>query len=252
MLLLSLIALLFVNYFAYQLTKSNMTDLSNDLSNLTKDLTSNMTGLNGDLTNLNSHISNLRADMRTKRSFRIISRDQWASKELKPNVADLEKLHLPLEAGVIAHHSGNIGNRCFTIGECVNTLNAILKKQLETLSDISYNYIIGEDGNIYEGRGTYKGAHTRGNKDGAFPGVSNSNTIGIAILGDFREETPNEIALQAFDSLIKILRSDGVLKECVTLIAKSDIDGSESPGKKLTEYWAENSPFWHINCSKLE
>ena len=188
----------------------------------------------------------------------------------------------------------------------MNTLNAILKKQLETLSDISYNYIIGEDGNIYEGRGTYKtgfryymiynlylqsfklnglhrenwipteniifenqakGAHTRGNKDGAFPGVSNSNTIGIAILGDFRgefslsfdqyvytysEETPNEIALQAFDSLIKILRSDGVLKECVTLIAKSDIDGSESPGKKLTEYWAENSPFWHINCSKLE
>ena len=87
-------------------------------------------------------------------------------------------------------------------------MNKILKFTIETLkySDISYNYIIGEDGNVYEGRGTYKagfqiddiaglfeclsesrckGAHTRGNSKRAFPGVSNSNTIGIAILGDF-------------------------------------------------------------------
>ena len=65
------------------------------------------------------------------------------------------------------------------------------------------------------------------------------------------EELPNAKALDAFDSLIKMLRSDGVLKECVTLIGKSDIDPTESPGKKLAQYWAENSPFWHINCSKL-
>ena len=38
----------------------------------------------------------------------------------------------------------------------MNTLNAILKQHLKDRSDISYNYIIGEDGNIYEGRGTYK------------------------------------------------------------------------------------------------
>ena len=66
------------------------------------------------------------------------------------------------------------------------------------------------------------------------------------------EELPNAKALDAFDSLIRMLRSDGVLKECVTLVGKSDINASESPGKKLTQYWAEHSPFWHINCSKLE
>ena len=46
----------------------------------------------------------------------------------------------------------------------------------------------GEDGNIYEGRGTNKGAHTLGtfqpNED-KYPGMSNSNTIGIAMLGQF-------------------------------------------------------------------
>jgi len=66
------------------------------------------------------------------------------------------------------------------------------------------------------------------------------------------EELPNTKALQAFDSLIRTLRSDGVLKECVTLVGRNDMKGSESPGKKLTQYWAENSPFWHINCSKIE
>ena len=66
------------------------------------------------------------------------------------------------------------------------------------------------------------------------------------------EELPNSKALEAFDSLIRTLRSDGVLKECVTLVGKSDINATESPGKKLTQYWKENSPFWHINCSKLE
>ena len=42
--------------------------------------------------------------------------------------------------------------------QCVDILNKILKYTIETLkySDISYNYIIGEDGNVYEGRGTYK------------------------------------------------------------------------------------------------
>ena len=66
------------------------------------------------------------------------------------------------------------------------------------------------------------------------------------------EELPNRKALEAFDSLIRSLRSDGILKECVTMVGKNDINATESPGKKLTQYWAENSPFWHINCSKIE
>ena len=49
--------------------------------------------------------------------------------------------------------------------------------------------MIGEDGNIYEGRGTYKGAHTKNvemPKDNIYSGMSNSNTIGIAMLGNFK------------------------------------------------------------------
>ena len=75
--------------------------------------------------------------------------------------------------------------------ECVEKLNTILDAFLNQLkfSDIGYNYMIGEDGNIYEGRGTYKGAHTKNvemPKDNIYSGMSNSNTIGIAMLGNFK------------------------------------------------------------------
>ena len=73
--------------------------------------------------------------------------------------------------------------------ECVEKLNTILDAFLNELkfSDIGYNYMIGEDGNIYEGRGTNKGAHTIGTfqPKKKYSGMSNSNTIGIAMLGKF-------------------------------------------------------------------
>ena len=99
-----------------------------------------------------------------------------------------------------------------------------------------------------------------------FSGMSNRNTIGIAILGNFSgksfisnklrnrfsEQLPNEKALKAFDMLIRILRSKGILEECVTLVGKSDVVHREgdSPGKRLVEYWSANSPFWHMDCTK--
>lgn len=43
--------------------------------------------------------------------------------------------------------------------------------------DIGYNFIIGEDGNIYEGRGWgKKGAHSK---------PFNSKSIGICIIGNY-------------------------------------------------------------------
>jgi N-acetylmuramoyl-L-alanine amidase len=44
-------------------------------------------------------------------------------------------------------------------------------------NDIGYNFVVGEDGNIYEGRGwSNQGAHAAN---------WNSISIGIAIIGDF-------------------------------------------------------------------
>ena len=52
---------------------------------------------------------------RSERKAQIISRELWA--ELKAKVTDLTPLQLPVERGVIAHHTGNADNRCFTISK---------------------------------------------------------------------------------------------------------------------------------------
>ena len=69
----------------------------------------------------------------------------------------------------------------------------------------------------------------------------------------FKDQLPNEKALKAFDMLIRMLRSKGVLKDCVTLVGLHEVVHREgdSPGKKHVEYWTENSPFWHTNCTKI-
>ena len=84
--------------------KSNLDDLSNELANL-----------NSSVSNLSTDLNKV-SDMASEGSVRIIQKDQWADKELKVNVSDLEPLKIPVQAGVVAHHSGQAVNRCFTKG----------------------------------------------------------------------------------------------------------------------------------------
>lgn len=62
--------------------------------------------------------------------------------------------------------------------------------------DISYNFLVGGDGNVYEGRGWEKvGAHTKDRNNG---------TLGIAFIGDFRDHLPNRNLKVAFQRLINL------------------------------------------------
>jgi hypothetical protein len=63
--------------------------------------------------------------------------------------------------------------------------------------DIGYNYIIDQQGNIYEGRfggETVVGAHA---------GRGNHGSIGIAVLGNFQDEDPPEAVVTALTSLVR-------------------------------------------------
>lgn len=48
--------------------------------------------------------------------FRIIPRKEWADKELKANTNDLKPLPLPVPRGVIALHTSDAKNQCFSYG----------------------------------------------------------------------------------------------------------------------------------------
>lgn len=62
-------------------------------------------------------------------------------------------------------------------------------------NDIAYNFLIGSDGNIYEGRGWgIEGAHAFG---------YNNRSIGISFIGCFINKIPTEEALNACKNLLK-------------------------------------------------
>ena len=52
-------------------------------------------------------------------------------------------------------------------------------------TDIAYNYMICDDGNIYEGRGLKTGAHTT---RGILSRSPNLSSVGIAFLGNFESK----------------------------------------------------------------
>ena len=61
-------------------------------------------------------------------------------------------------------------------------------------NDIAYNWLIGEDGNVYEGRGwTATGGHTRG---------YNSVSTAVSVLGNYMTRLPNAAAMRAIRGII--------------------------------------------------
>ena len=61
-------------------------------------------------------------------------------------------------------------------------------------SDIGYNFLIGEDGNVYEGRGW--------DRLGAHSGSANSVSLGYSVIGTFTNSLPNAAALEATKRII--------------------------------------------------
>lgn len=92
-------------------------------------------------------------------------------------------------------------------------------------SQVGYNFLVGGDGRIYEGRGwNYMGDHTRNN---------NNNSIGITFLGTFRRQEPTQNSLEACQLLI----AQGVrlkkLKPDYQLLGHRQITGTLMPGEEL-------------------
>ncbi|MGL5831244.1 MAG: N-acetylmuramoyl-L-alanine amidase, partial [Candidatus Altimarinota bacterium] len=63
--------------------------------------------------------------------------------------------------------------------------------------DIGYNYIIDQQGNIYEGRAGGEGVV------GAHAGRGNHGSIGIAVLGNYQDNEPPEAVINSLTALIK-------------------------------------------------
>lgn len=93
-------------------------------------------------------------------------------------------------------------------------------------SDIGYSFLVGNDGNIYEGRGWSRtGAHTYG---------YNSKSLALSFIGNFNDQLPNERALDAAKNLIKCGLKNKYIKSSYILLGHRDVNkGKECPGAQL-------------------
>ena len=86
---------------------------------------------------------------------------------------------LPSEVPYAIIHHGGTRSYCTNQNSCAAIVRAYQNHHMDTngWDDIGFNFVVGEDGNVYEGRGWGAvGEH-------AVP--YNSQSIGICIIGDF-------------------------------------------------------------------
>ncbi|XP_054713387.1 peptidoglycan recognition protein 1-like isoform X2 [Uloborus diversus] len=91
--------------------------------------------------------------------------------------------------------------------------------------DIGYNFLVGGDGRIYEGRGW--------NRTGAFSVNFNTNSIGLSFIGNFNNDVPTQSMVNAALNFIKCGVQKGTLTPTREIHGHKDVSCTESPGNKL-------------------
>ncbi|KAG5676715.1 hypothetical protein PVAND_006528 [Polypedilum vanderplanki] len=140
----------------------------------------------------------------------LISRDEWNA---NPTNSNISRLHFPIKRIIIAHTGGRY---CFEEIDCKNLVKEI-QNENSHLDDIPYNYLIGEDGKIYEGRGfEFQGEHTSNLYGTEF----NSIGICIAFMGNYQSLSPILTPLIKF---IDYYLSYKVIDEDYKLFSQDDL-----------------------------
>jgi len=92
---------------------------------------------------------------------------------------------------------------------------------------IGYHYIIGDDGQVYEGRPIrFQGAHATG--------PNNIGNIGICVLGDFDHHQPSKRQMVALDKLLdRLCGMYGIQASPRTIFCHKDFVPTACPGTNL-------------------
>ncbi|XP_050294871.1 peptidoglycan-recognition protein SC2-like isoform X2 [Anthonomus grandis grandis] len=163
----------------------------------------------------------LKQGTRNESKFRIVTKKEWQG---NPPTNKTTPLVTPVPY-VIIHHTAT--ENCSTLAECASHLRAIQAFHVNSRAwyDIGYNFMVGGDGLVYEGRGwTEEGAHTLG---------VNFKSIGIAFIGTFIQIAPPVQQLQACKDLIKLGIELNYIKKDYHLFGAKQFYGTESPGTAL-------------------
>ncbi|CAH1110348.1 unnamed protein product [Psylliodes chrysocephalus] len=150
----------------------------------------------------------------------VISRERWGGRT--PIAVDYAIVPVKF---VIIHHT--VTPECTTERSCASVVKSIQDFHMEELEfhDVGYNFLVGGDGQIYEGSGWHKvGAHTRG---------YNSRSLGLAFIGDFSRKRPSSVQIKAAKDFLKCAVELRELHEDYKLFGARQVSQTASPGLYL-------------------
>ncbi|CAL8105787.1 unnamed protein product [Calicophoron daubneyi] len=151
----------------------------------------------------------------------VVSRSEWGARSPVE-----ETLMFDPKPYAIIHHTATStcsGNHCKAV------VRAIQNFHMDTRGwwDIGYNFLIGADGVVYEGRGWgVVGAHAKG---------WNNVSYGFSVIGDFMTNRPTKAALKAVRAIIKQAVKRGYLTRTYKLLGHRDVGNTSCPGDAFYE-----------------
>lgn len=173
-----------------------------------------------------------------------VMREVWGA---APPCKTLSNNTLPL-GRVIFIHTVNSGT-CNNYASCKNIVLSIQDMHRNECADaddnedISYNFVIGNDGHIFVGLGwDIIGSHTKG---------SNKGNLGVAFVGDFRRDEPSPTMLKSAKTLLEVGVMRSKLSEDYQLFGHCQVHSGfpYSPGVNMLMK-IKNWPHWNITNSK--
>lgn len=148
--------------------------------------------------------------------YRIVPRAEWLAKPVSLPSADMR---LPATQ-VFIHHS--VTPVTDNMAADVRTIETI---GLQRFGQFSYSYVIHpHDGEIFEGCGLQRGAHTS---------QRNSTSFGICWIGNYEERAPKIQQVEATRWLIHKLTADGHLIPGADIKGHRDVYSTACPGANV-------------------
>ncbi|KAL5016028.1 hypothetical protein ScPMuIL_005617 [Solemya velum] len=201
----------------------------------TKNYTSwpTVNNLDGDKTaiiSLSHQTENRPVQLPEANAVNIMTRDCWSARETRKT----DHMVTPVNF-VFIHHTAM--SRCYNHHDSCEEMKRIQDLHMDGRGwdDIAYNFVISEEGQVYEGRGWDRvGAHTKSWNDVA---------IAICIMGNFVDKEPDSAAKSTLKNLLEFGVRLGKISADYTLHGHRDVRDTACPGDKLYNFIKSLSHF---------
>ncbi|XP_034236964.1 peptidoglycan-recognition protein LB-like isoform X2 [Thrips palmi] len=152
---------------------------------------------------------------------RIVPRDEWGAR-LPKLVTEMQN---PVTT-VVIHHTASPAY-CATTADCIAAMQSmqVYHQDGNGWDDIGYSFAVGGDGRVYKGRGW--------NRIGAHAPPYNADSIGITLIGDWSNEAPPKVMLDAVEWLIRCGVDTGRIAPNYQLVGHRQVRHTECPGNGL-------------------